>query len=251
MEFCRYNTGNNCGNITVVFGNSLFIAVVRNPVYIKIKDSSTDATLKTRGEIMYRKLLTKKFFRDNPHKEFSVQQVLYSTLLYDGIEQVATEYTLKHMLQSGERGERIAQEKQMIRAEQNPEVVFQLLRKNIDVINRTILIDKALGFEDKILPLVIEKLKRSDHDVFIENAIRILAKSKKNYSPILMERYAEFRSPYVRSLLCLILGFRGEEDTIPWMMDRYFETKKRYPDDTYDQGPLIALSELNARFYID
>ena len=66
-----------------------------------------------------------------------------------------------------------------------------------------------------------------------------------------MERYAEFRSPYVRSLLCLILGFRGEEDTIPWMMDRYFETKKRYPDDTYDQGPLIALSELNARFYID
>lgn len=200
---------------------------------------------------MYRKLLTKKFFRDNPHIENSVQQLVYSTLLYDDLEQAVAKFTLERMPPSGERVENIAQEKQMIRAEQNPEVVFQLLRKNIDVINRTVLIDKVLELEDEILPLVIEKLIRSDHDIFIDNAIRLLAKSKKDYSPLLLERYAEFRSPYVRSLLCLILGFRGKEDTIPWMMDRFFEMKKCYPDDTYDQGPLIALHELNARFYLD
>ena len=145
---------------------------------------------------MYRKLLTKKFFRDNPHIENSVQQLVYSTLLYDGFEQAVAKFTLERMPLSGERLENIAQEKQMIRAEQNPEVVFQLLRKNIDVINRAILIDKVLELEDEILPLVIEKLIRSDHDIFIDNAIRLLAKSKKDYSPLLLERYAEFRSPY-------------------------------------------------------
>jgi len=77
----------------------------------------------------------------------------------------------------------------------------------------------------------------------------ILAKSNKNYSSLLMEKYTEIRSPYVQSLVCLILGFRGEEKIIPWMVDRFYEMKKLYPDESYDQGPLLALHELNSRLY--
>ena len=198
---------------------------------------------------MYRNLLTKKFFRDNQYLENSVQRFVYSTLLYDGLEKTAAEITLERMPLSVERLEHIAQEKDMILSERDPKVIFQLLRKGLDGLNRTVLIDKALEFEDEVIPLIIDKLVRSDHDTFIDNAIRLLAKSKKDYTPFLLERYAEFRSPYVRSILCLILGFRGKEDTVPWMMERFFEMKKRYPDETYDQGPLLALHELNARFY--
>jgi hypothetical protein len=47
----------------------------------------------------------------------------------------------------------------------------------------------------------------------------------------------------------MILGLRGQETVIPWMVDRFYELKKSYPDETYDQGPLLAMHELKARFY--
>lgn len=94
---------------------------------------------------------------------------------------MASDYDLEH----------VACEKEIILTEKDPEVIFQFLRKNLDVMNRTALIEKALEFEDQILPMVVDKLVRSNHDTFIENAIRLLARSKKDYSPLLMERYAD------------------------------------------------------------
>ena len=198
---------------------------------------------------MYKQLLTNKFFRDNPYLENSVQRFIYSMLLYEGIENAANEILMKQVGVSDDRLEQITREKEQIQSEQNPEEVFQLLRKKIDIVNRVDLINKTLEFEEVLLPMVIEKLIRSNHDVFIENAVRLLARSKTDYSPLLKEKYAEIRSPYVQSLICLILGFRGAEDTIPWMRDRFFEMKKLYQGETFDQGPLLALHELNYRFY--
>lgn len=94
-----------------------------------------------------------------------------------------------------------------------------------------------------------EKLIRSDHDIFIENAIRLLARSEKDYSPLLLKKHAEIRSPYVQSMVCLILGLRGGEEIIPWMMNQFQEMKRLYPNETYDQGLLLALYELKYRFY--
>ena len=198
---------------------------------------------------MYKQLLTNKFFRDNPYLENSVQRFIYSNLLYEGIEDAASEIMIKQGLLSDEHLERITREKELIQSEQNPEEIFQLLRKKIDMINRADLIKKALEFEEVLLPKVMEKLIRSYHDIFIENSIQLLARSHKDYTQLLKEKYAEIRSPYVQSLVCLILGLRGEEDTIPWILDRFFEMKKLYPGETYDQGPLLALHELNSRFY--
>ncbi|WP_366924327.1 hypothetical protein MFMK1_001291 [Metallumcola ferriviriculae] len=198
---------------------------------------------------MYKKLLTKKFFQDNPYSENSVQRFIYSMLLYEGIEDAANEILMKQVGLSDERLIQITREKELIQSEQNPEEIFQLLRKKIDVINRDDLIKKALEFEEVLLPMVIEKLMRSYHDIFIENSIQLLARSHKDFTQLLKEKYAEIRSPYVQSLVCLILGLRGEENTIPWIQDRFFELKNLYPGETYDQGPLLALHELNCRFY--
>lgn len=198
---------------------------------------------------MYKQLLTKKFFLDNPYLDNSVQRFIYSMLLYEGIEDAACEVLMTKVGLSDERLKQISQEKELIQSEQNPEEIFQLLRKKIDGVNRVDLIKKALEFEEVLLPMVMEKLMRNYHDIFIENSIRLLAISKKDYSPVLKEQYADIRSPYVQSLVCLILGFRGQEDTIPWMLDRFLEMKKLYPGETYDQGPLLALHELNCRFY--
>lgn len=198
---------------------------------------------------MYKKLLTKKFFRDNPYMENSVQRFIYSTLLNEELEDIADELTIKYGLLSDERLERIAREKKLIQSEQNSEMIFQLLRKKTEMVNRGLLVKKALEFKEVLLPMVVEKLIRSCHDIFIENSIELLVKSNKDYTQLLKERYAEIRSPYAKSLVCLTLGLRGSEDTIPWMMDRFFEMKRLYPGETYDQGPLLALHELNIRYY--
>ncbi|OQB22366.1 MAG: hypothetical protein BWY11_02083 [Firmicutes bacterium ADurb.Bin182] len=197
---------------------------------------------------MYRKLLTKEFFKDNPYKKISAQRLVYSTLLYRGLENAADDVVL-HTL-SDERRENIAREKEIILAEKDPEIIFRLLRKNIEAVNRTVLINKALEFEAEILPMVAKKLVRNNHDTFIENAVRLLTWSKDDYTASLRERYSEFLSPYVQSVFCIVLGFRGSEDVIPWMMERFYEMKRRYPNENYDQGPLCALYELNARFYL-
>ena len=168
---------------------------------------------------MYKQLLTNKFFRDNPYLENSVQRFIYSMLLYEGIENAANEILMKNAGLSDDRLEQITREKEQIQSEQNPDEVFQLLRKKIDGVNRVDLINKALEFEEVLLPMIMEKLIRSNHDIFIENSVRFLARSKTDYSPLLREKYAEIRSPYVKSLICLILGFKGAEDTIPWMLE--------------------------------
>jgi hypothetical protein len=181
--------------------------------------------------------------------ENSVQRFIYSTLLNEELEDIADELTIKYGLLSDERLERIAREKELIQSEQNSEMIFQLLRKKTEMVNRGLLVKKALEFKEVLLPMVVEKLIRSCHDIFIENSIELLVKSNKDYTQLLKERYAEIRSPYAKSLVCLTLGLRGSEDTIPWMMDRFFEMKRLYPGETYDQGPLLALHELNIRYY--
>jgi hypothetical protein len=199
---------------------------------------------------LYRKLLTERFFQENPYMEISAQRIVYSTLLSTRFEEAAAKIVMENIGIGDDRLERIAREKETILAQNDPGMIFQLMRKNLDVINRSVLIECTLAFEAEILPMVVEKLVRSDHDIFIDNAVRFLGRSKQDYSPLLLERYTEFRSPYVQSLLCIIIGIRGPEDTIPWMLDRFYEMKKFYPDENYDQGPLLALYELNARFYL-
>jgi len=202
-----------------------------------------------KGTSSYKQLLTKKFFRDNPYLEISTQRFIYSILLYKGMEAAASEVLMEKGGLGAERLKQINQEKELIQSEQNPEVIFQILRKKIDGVNRVVLIKKALEFEEVLLPMVTEKLIQSYNEVFIENSIRLLAISQKDYTPLLKDRYDEILSPYVQSLVCLILGFRGQEDDIPWMLDRFLEMKKLYPGKTHAQGPLLALHELNCRFY--
>ncbi|NLV47179.1 MAG: hypothetical protein GXY22_00780 [Clostridiaceae bacterium] len=198
---------------------------------------------------MYKSLLTKKFFRDNPIEELSTQRFVYSILTHNGIEELANEYVLEYADLGAERLERIKKEREQIQSEQDPDELLNLLRKNLELNNRVDLVKRVLEFEEELVPKVVEKLVRSDNDNFIDNAMRLLARSEQDYSPLLYKRFNEIRRPYVQSMVCLILGIRGGEEIIPWMINQYQEMKRLYPDETYNQGPLLALHELKYRFY--
>lgn len=198
---------------------------------------------------MYKNLLTKKFFRDNPLEELSTQRFVYSILTHNGIEELANEYVFEYADLGAVRLERIRNEKELIQSERNPDELLNFLRKNFELNNRVDLVNRVLEFEEELMPKVIEKLIRSDNDNFIDNAMRLLARSEQDYSSILFKKYNEIRRPYVQSMVCVILGIRGGEEIIPWMMNQYQEMKKLYPDETYNQGPLLALHEMKYRFY--
>ena len=49
-------------------------------------------------------------------------------------------------------------------------------------------------------------------------------------------------------MLCLVLGFRAGPDCIPFLMRAVETFEKQYPEETFDQGPILALLEIRARF---
>ena len=193
--------------------------------------------------------MTKKFLRDNPIKYFSTQRLISSIISYKGIEDYANEFVLENVDLGVERFDRIRNEKELIKNEQDPDELINFLRKNFELVNRVDLVNRVLEFESELMPKVIEKLIRSDNEIFIENAIRLLAKSEQDYSQQLHRKYNQIRRPYAQSMVCVILGFRGNEEIIPWMMNQYTEMKRLYPEETYDQGPLLALHNLYQRIY--
>ena len=58
----------------------------------------------------------------------------------------------------------------------------------------------------------------------------------------------EIRYPYARSSMCLVLGFRADESAVPFLMAQVEEMERKWPRDSFAQGPLLALYEMRARF---
>jgi hypothetical protein len=197
---------------------------------------------------MWQNLISRKFFKENPLKEISSQRLVYMLVSNEGLEQLASQVARDYLNLSPARLVSVDQERAMLSMLQDPVEIFQLMRKSIDGLNRTFLIDKALEFEDDLYPLVIEKLIRSNHDTFIDNAIRFLGACKTNCSDVFERRYSEIRSPYVQSLICILLGLKANERIISWMLERFYELKRLFPEENYDQGPLVAMHELKRRF---
>ncbi|HYE83555.1 MAG TPA: hypothetical protein VEG39_15485 [Clostridia bacterium] len=109
---------------------------------------------------MYRKLLNNQFFKDNPVKELTAQQLVYSKILMPEFEDIAEKVV------TALTG-RTEAEAMRIKEENNPEVILKFLRSKCDTLNYNILRHKVLEYEEQLLPKIIEMLIRSGNDVFI------------------------------------------------------------------------------------
>ena len=147
-----------------------------------------------------------------------------------------------------ERGSEVAKEKAEIEAADGAQVIH-LMRRGIDHLNQELLIERAMLFENEIVPQIVKMLKTSLNDEFIETAVRVLAKSKKDIAEELIKNYGEMRNPYAQSLTLALLGFKAGEKDIEWFIEKYDELKRLYPDETYCEGAYYALCEIENRFY--
>lgn len=186
--------------------------------------------------------LSKDFFDKNPVKDLSAARISYSKLLHPKIEALATK-TVKQFVTRGRK------EAKKIRRETNPENLLGIMRQYPDPLNHRLLRERILSFSEYTIPKIIEELKDSQDDVFVELAISIIYQSKIDYSPQLLRVLNSIKDPYTLSLVCLLLGLIGSKESIQFVWNCYhFFQKHKYSGEDYEQGPLLGLYEFKVRF---
>ena len=149
------------------------------------------------------------------------------------------------------RREEFMAEKNEIASATEYEQIIYLMRRHTDPLNQHILINKAMEFEDKIVPDILRRLKTSLNDGFIESAIRILAESEKDVAEEIIGYYDDMRCPYAQSMALVLLGFKADEKYIQWLIEQYDKLKRLYPNERYCDGAYYALYEIENRFYLE
>ncbi len=186
--------------------------------------------------------LSDDFFSKHPFKEISAERFLYSILLNPGVEKLAMKFSRIFITRGKNEAKRI-------RRENNPDNLLEMMKQQPDSVNHWLLKEKILRHSKILVPKIIEELKDNEDELFVELAVKIIYESKIDCSSQLLE-VLDLVEPYTRSLLCLLIGFIGPEEAVQPVWNCYHFFKDHYPEESYDQGPLLALYEFKDRFGI-
>ena len=66
-----------------------------------------------------------------------------------------------------------------------------------------------------------------------------------NHADWILENYDKIKNPYAQCMLCLVLGFRGDLTCEEFLLEQISYFRKNYPEERFDQGPLIAVYLVN------
>ena len=126
--------------------------------------------------------------------------------------------------------------------------IVRAVRRKQDPLNYDAIVDKAMEFEEEIVPDIIRRFKNNMTSEFIETATLVLGKSKMDMADEIMGYYDDMRSPYAQSMALVLLGFKADVCAIPWLILKHNEMKRRYPRDNYHYGAYYGLVEMAERF---
>ena len=108
-----------------------------------------------------------------------------------------------------------------------------------------------MELESDVVPDVLKLFRGSRMEDFIEIATLVLGKSKLDITATLIGYYDEMPNPYGQSMALLLLGFKAEENLIPWLISKYHELKRTRPGESFHEGAWYGLLEMEERFYGD
>lgn len=192
--------------------------------------------------------MTKKEIRDflqaHPYKEISAAKLEYSLYLMPETEQIANRYAREYLVPSDEDLEK---EREILAAD-NAEELIRLMRKPLSGLNRSRLREKILQYEEEILPFIQRRAITNRQDIFIEHVLYFFLHSQNSYCSWILQNYDAFKSEYLKSMLCLVLGFRGDDSLIPLLMAEAERFERYYPLESFEQAPIFAVQELAIRF---
>lgn len=184
-----------------------------------------------------------KFLKEHRDLELSAAKMEYTMILHPDFNNRVVEL-------SGMRGisPEDADMADRITETVDPEELLNLMRKPVSGANRILLRKCVLDMQEEMAPLIKRKLITNRQDLFIENSLNFFVFCKANECQWILDNYKDFRSEYLKSLICLVLGFHGDETMFDFLMDEAERFQKEYPNESYDQGPAIAVRELASKY---
>ena len=191
---------------------------------------------------MDKKLLPRNFFRDNPLDKMSAPLIAHFSMTagFDEKLQNAIWDILEGEIEP-ERKARIEEEKAEIARLETGDAIVKFIRNDYDIANRETLCKKILTMQAEGLPPLLRRFQTSFQDSVTETTVYILGHAEREYVDQLIEMYPEIRNPYAQSMACVALGVQEREDTLPLLLREYERLKRQYPEESYCQGPLLAI----------
>ena len=186
-------------------------------------------------------VLDEKFFQKNTVHEISAPRLFYSSLLMPEVEAIASKIS-NQMIDRG------SEEAKLIERTEDVKTLIDILDKGLDPLNYEKLVKKLLRYKEASVPMILEALKQPKSADFLEISIRVIHGSRVNYSEAILEIIKKHEIwAYAVSQLCMLLGFyqNGKSEKLLWDYYHYF--KEHHSDETYSDGPLIALAEIRER----
>lgn len=187
--------------------------------------------------------IPEQFFEDNPLMRFSTALLTHFrmvTITMSELNEQVNQMTVPMMDES--RYERYLAEKECIMNLDRAEDIVSYMRKIKDPSNISLLIQRALEYQDEVMPLIMKKICVSGYDVFIENTAILLANADIKYTEQLYDIFPDIRNAYARSELCIVFGVKKKAEYTQLLMDQFKKIKEERPDEDYEQGPLLALN---------
>ena len=191
---------------------------------------------------MDKKLLPKNFFKDNPLDKMSSPIIAHITMTAGFHEKL--QKSIWDILEGEiepERKARIEEEKAEIARLETGDEIVKFIRNDYDIANRETLCKKILTMQAEVLPPLLRRFQTSFQDSVTETTVYILGHAEREYVDQLIEMYPEIRNPYAQSMACVALGVQEREDTLPLLLREYERLKRQYPEESYCQGPLLAI----------
>lgn len=196
-----------------------------------------------------RNCLPNSFFKKNPLKDISAATIGYYMIVSKSIrelDQMISDTAAQSI--DASRKEKIRLERQRIEQTDDPAELVEIMRKGHDIVNQRFLCDKIIALHEQTMPLVLKRYRTCALDQFVDAATTIFALGEKRYAQMLREMYGDIRYPYARARACLVFGMQGMEEEIPFLLSEYRYFQQAYPEESFDQHPLLALYLLHGKY---
>jgi hypothetical protein len=190
--------------------------------------------------------LTKDWFDLHPVKTYSPAMIAYMMLVSPTFEDTI----IKKVQERTVALPNSMEWEQAIAKEEGLAGLLRLMRRKESFKGEQMLRNKLLLREQEAVPAVQKMLLTTALDGFVEQAVNLFIYCGENHSGWLLENYDKIRYPYARSMLCLLLGFRGDSSANTFLMNQVELMERQWPGEDYAQGPLVALYVLSGHYYL-
>lgn len=192
--------------------------------------------------------LKESFFRENPLEPLSAALFgqFMITLFFNGkLEEEITR--LADPAVDDDRRQTIERQKTLIEQTDDPAALVEIARKGCDVFNQRLLCEKIVERQELAMPLLLKRYRTCALDHFIDTSMYVLVMTDDRYARELLDMYDQIRCPYARACACLVFGMKHMEDTMPLLLREYERFGEEYPEESFDQHPLLALYILHGK----